>query len=85
MLLLTAFTQLLATGLDLLLLCCWREFCSLSLQIPKTHSTSLCPLTIFAVDGLDHQVRLEGVLHLLAAEVIQVLPLNEITFLLLQR
>lgn len=42
-----------------------------------------CSLTIFAVDGLDHQIRLEGVLHLLPTEMVQVLLLDEVALLFL--
>lgn len=42
-------------------------------------------LTIFAVDSADHQIRLEGVLHLLPEEMTQVHLLDEVALILLQR
>lgn len=53
--------------------------------LPKIPSASVFELTIFTVDGLDLQGRLEGVLHLVATEVIQVFLLDQIALLLLQR
>lgn len=49
------------------------------------YKCQLVHLTIFAVNSLHHQIRFECVLHVLSAEMVQVLLLDEFTLFFLQR
>lgn len=85
------FFQILVTGIDTSVLIHFESFSRCGVipkTIPKTIRLLFCSplsrsLTIFAVDGLDHQICLEGVLHLLPTEMVQVLLLDEVALLFL--